>query len=187
MTIRFATPADTAAVLDIYAPYITQSAISFEYDVPSVAEFAERIRLIQQQFPFLVAEQDGRLLGYAYGSRHAERIAYQWSVNTSVYVHPDGQRQGIARRLYTTLFAYLRHQGYYTAFAGITLPNLKSESFHQTMGFQRIGTYANTGYKFGEWHSVAWLQLALQPYSSSPVPPIPITQLIASGIDLPTE
>lgn len=177
MTIRFATSADVPAILAIYAPFITGSTITFEYDVPTVAEFTERVQAIQQQFPYLVAEIDGRLLGYAYASKHRDRAAYQWSVETSVYVHPDGHRKGIARQLYNTLFDLLRRQGYYNAYAGITLPNHKSESFHRSFDFEHIGTYTNIGYKLGAWHSVSWFQLPLQPYQTNPPVPIPITQL----------
>ena len=174
MNIRFATPADTPAILETYAPYITHSIITFEYDVPSVAEFAERIRIVQQQLPYLVAEVDGQIMGYAYASKHRDRMAYQWSVDTSVYVHPDGHRQGIARQLYTTLFELLRRQGYYNVYAGITLPNPKSEAFHSTMGFEPVGIYTNVGYKMGAWHDVVWLQLALKPHQLDPIPPTPI-------------
>lgn len=177
MITRFATLADAPAILAIYAPYITGSTITFEYDVPPVAEFAERIRTIQQQLPYLVAESDGQVLGYAYASKHRDRTAYQWSVETSVYVHPDGHRQGIARQLYSHLFELLRRQGYFNAYAGITLPNHKSESFHRSLGFEHIGTYSNIGYKLGAWHSVAWFQLALQSYQLNPTRPVSITQL----------
>lgn len=177
MNVRFATPADAPAILDIYGPYITGSTITFEYDVPTVAEFTERIRTIQQQLPYLVAEVDGKLLGYAYASRHRDRIAYQWSADTSVYVHPDGHRKGVARQLYTTLFDLLRRQGYYNAYAGITLPNVPSEAFHRSFGFEPVGVYAHVGYKFGAWHSVVWLQLSLQSHQLNPVPPISVREL----------
>lgn len=177
MTIRFADPTDAADLVAIYGFYVTESVISFEYDVPTVAEFASRIRTIQQQFPYLIAELDGRLVGYAYASQHNDRTAYQWSANTSVYIHPDSHRRGTARQLYTRLFELLCQQGYYNVFAGITLPNPKSEAFHQAMGFERIGTYQNSGYKLGAWHSVAWFQRLLQPYPANPVPPVPIGQL----------
>ncbi len=177
MTIRFATPADAAALLRIYAPYVRNTTISFEYQVPSVDEFAERIQTIQQQLPYLVAEADGRVLGYAYAGRHRDRMAYQWSVDTSVYVHPDGHGRGIARHLYTRLFDLLRQQGYYNAYAGVTLPNLPSENFHRAMGFAHIGTYPQVGYKMGAWHDVAWFRLTLQPHELSPSPPLLIGQL----------
>ncbi|GAB2563384.1 arsinothricin resistance N-acetyltransferase ArsN1 family B [Spirosoma aerophilum] len=178
MTIRFATPDDAPAMLAIYAPYITGTTITFEYEVPTVAEFTRRIEAIHQQYPYLVAEVNGEILGYAYASKHRDRPAYQWSVETSVYVHPVGHRQGIARQLYTMLFEFLYRQGYYNAYAGITMPNPKSEAFHQTMGFEFIGTYDNIGFKMGAWHSVAWFQRTLQPHPVNPAIPLPISQLL---------
>jgi phosphinothricin acetyltransferase len=177
MTIRFATLADAPALLAIYAPYITDSFVSFEYEVPSLAEFTQRIDAIQQQLPYLVAEVAGRVLGYAYASKHRDRMAYQWSVDTSVYIHPDGHRQGIGRQLYGHLFDLLRQQGYYNVYAGITLPNPSSEAFHRAIGFELVGTYRNVGYKMGAWRSVSWFQLTLQPYPINPVPPVPVHQL----------
>ena len=177
MIIRFATPADVPAILAIYAPFVTDTAITFEYEVPSIAEFEARIAKIQQQYPYLVAEVNGRVLGYTYASVHRARTAYQWSVETSVYIHPDGHRQGIGRQLYTRLFDVLRQQGYYNAYAGAISPNPQSELFHRSMGFEHVGTYSNIGFKMGNWHSVAWFQLTLQPYSSNPFPPTPIGEL----------
>ena len=171
MTIRTATPTDAPHILSIYTPFITDTTVSFEYTVPTVAEFTQRIQTIQQRLPYLVAESDGRVLGYAYASPHRDRAAYQWSVDTSVYIHPDEHRQGIARQLYTTLFDLLRRQGFHNAYAGITLPNPASEAFHRSMGFEPVGIYKNVGYKFGAWHSVEWLQLALQPHETNPLPP----------------
>lgn len=178
MTIRFATPADAPAILAIYGTYILESTITFEYEVPAVEEFAGRIRVIQQQYPFLVAESEERVLGYAYATRHNERMAYQWSVNTSVYVLPEAHRKGIGRSLYAALFELLRRQGYHNAFAGITRPNPESEALHRAFGFELIGTYTNTGYKFGAWHSVSWFQLVLQPYTAEPAPPVSVNQIL---------
>lgn len=178
MIIRLAKSVDIPAILAIYAPFITDSTTSFEYEVPTLAEFTDRVTTIQQQFPYLVVEVDGRVLGYAYASVHRARTAYQWSVETSVYIHPDGHRQGLARQLYTTLFSLLRRQGYYNAYAGITLPNPASEAFHQSMGFEPVGVYRNIGYKMGAWHSVVWLQLSLQPHVPEPAMPVSINQLI---------
>ena len=178
MTIRFATPDDAPVILAIYAPFITESSVSFEYEVPTVAEFTSRIQTVQQQLPYLVAESDGRVLGYSYASKHRDRTAYQWSVETTVYVHPDGHRQGIARQLYTILFDFLRRQGYYSAYAGITLPNAKSVGFHQAMDFEPVGVYENIGYKMGVWHDVGWFQRMIQPYQVDPAAPLPIGQLL---------
>ena len=171
MLIRAATLADTPAILSIYAPFVLNTIVSLEYDVPTVAEFAQRIETIQKRLPYLVAEQDGRIMGYAYASVHRERAGYQWSVDASVYLHPDAHRQGVGRQLYTTLFALLRRQGFYNVYAGITLPNPASEAFHRAMGFEPVGVYRNVGYKFGAWHSVEWLQMTLQPHEPEPVLP----------------
>lgn len=177
MTIRFAKLTDAPAILGIYAPYITDTPVTFEYIVPTLSEFSERIDLIQQQFPYLVAEEDGKILGYAYASRHRDRIAYQWSVEASVYIHPSGHRRGIARTLYATLFDLLRKQGYFNVYAGITMPNEPSEAFHQAMGFSLIGVYPNIGYKQGKWHDVCWYQLALQNHEDVPAKPSPIRRI----------
>jgi phosphinothricin acetyltransferase len=178
MTIRFATLADAPILLAIYAPYVTDSFISLEYYVPSLTEFTRRIVTIQQQLPYLVAEVDGRILGYAYASKHHDRAGYQWSVDTSVYIHADGHRQGIGRQLYDRLLALLRRQGYYNVYAGITVPNAKSEFFHRSMGFELVGTYQNVGYKMGAWRSVSWFQFTLQPYPLEPVPPVSIHGIV---------
>ncbi|MBC7569604.1 MAG: N-acetyltransferase [Spirosoma sp.] len=177
MTIRAATSADASAMLAIYAPFVLNTTFSFEYTVPTVAGFAQRIETIRERFPYLVAEQDGRIMGYAYASAHRDRAAYQWSVDTSVYIHPDAHRQGMARQLYTTLFDLLRRQGMYNVYAGITLPNPASEAFHRSMGFRPVGVYENVGFKFGAWHSATWLQMALQPHEPDPVPPMLFSDL----------
>ena len=177
--LRLATADDADALLAIYAAYIDHTAITFEYEAPSRGEFAGRIRTIVAQLPWLVHEQDGRVTGYA--SRHRDRVAYQWSVETSVYIHPDCHRQGIARSLYETLFALLRQQGYHNAYAGITLPNPKSEQFHQSMGFAPVGVYQKVGYKLGRWHDVGWYHLTLQPHADKPVAPRPVGEVWKMG------
>ena len=175
--LRLATAADADALLAIYAAYIDQTAITFEYEAPSRSEFAGRIRTILAQLPWLVHEQEGRVTGYAYASRHRDRVAYQWSVETSVYIHPDCHRLGIARSLYKALFALLRQQGYHNAYAGITLPNPKSELFHRSMGFVPVGVYQKVGYKLGRWHDVGWYHLVLQPHADQPVTPRPVGEV----------
>jgi phosphinothricin acetyltransferase len=178
--LRLATADDADALLAIYAAYIDHTAITFEYEAPSRGEFAGRIRSILAQLPWLVHEQDGRVTGYAYASRHRDRVAYQWSVETSVYIHPDCHRQGIARSLYEALFALLRQQGYHNAYAGITLPNPKSEQFHQSMGFVPVGVYQKVGYKLGCWHDVGWYHLTLQPHAEHPVAPRPVGEVVGT-------
>ncbi|MBA3531158.1 MAG: N-acetyltransferase [Ardenticatenales bacterium] len=170
-TIRLATPNDAEAILAIYAPIVQHSVISFEFSPPRLETMQQRIQSLSEQFPWLVLEQESHLLGYAYASRHSERAAYQWATNVSVYVHAEARRQGVAQRLYTSLFAILRAQGFYLACAGITLPNPASVALHESVGFEPVGVYREVGYKFGAWHDVGWWQHTLQPRVADPRPP----------------
>jgi phosphinothricin acetyltransferase len=160
--IRSATEADAPALLAVYAPYVEHTAISFETEVPSPAEFAARIAKAATGWAWLVAEADGECLGYAYGCRHRERAAYRWSVETSAYVAQMYHRQGVARALYTELLTQLTRLGYCNAYAGVTLPNEASLALHRTLGFEPVGVFRRIGYKFGVWHDVAWFQRALR-------------------------
>jgi len=161
-TIRTATAADAAGLLAIYAPFVEHTAVSFETVVPSVEEFAARIEKANSRWAWLVAERERALLGYAYGSTHRERAAYRWSVETSAYVDPRFQRQGLGRGLYLALFDALAGQGYCNAFAGATLPNDASIALHRSLGFEPIGVFKSIGRKFGAWHDVAWMQRRLR-------------------------
>lgn len=161
-TIRPARAADAAALLAIYAPFAERTAVSFETAAPSVEEFAARIDRSNSRWAWLVAERDGTLLGYAYGSTHRERAAYRWSVETSAYVDPRFQRRGIGRQLYVALLALLADKGYCNAFAGITLPNDASVALHRSIGFEPIGVFESVGWKLGAWQDVAWLQRRLR-------------------------
>ncbi len=169
--IREATLADAAPIQAIYAAIVRDTVISFEIDPPTVSEMEARMQAVQQRFPWLVCEVDGVVVGYVYASPHHERAAYQWSVNVSVYIHPDHHRRGIGRALYTSLFALLRLQGIYNAYAGITLPNPGSVGIHEAMGFEPVGIYRHVGYKFGAWHDVGWWSLDLQTPVPQPSPP----------------
>ena len=160
--VRSAGPADAAAIAEIYRPYVTDSCVSFELEPPDEAEMARRVEKVIEWAPWLVCEVDGRVVGYAYASRHRERAAYQWSVEVSAYVRPEVQRGGIARLLYDELFAFLVRQGFYSAFAGITLPNDASVAFHLSMGFTLVGVFHKIGFKHGRWHDVGWYERALQ-------------------------
>jgi L-amino acid N-acyltransferase YncA len=177
LRFRFAEDHDAAAVQAIYAPYCESSVVSFETKAPSVEEIGQRIRKISEQFPWIVGEFDHRVLGYAYGSRHSERAAYQWSVDATIYVSPLAQRTGLGRGLYTSLFQILALQGYYKAYAGITLPNPASVGLHEAMSFKPVGIYRGVGYKLGGWHDVGWWQLSLQPESEEPAPPRSIREI----------
>jgi phosphinothricin acetyltransferase len=160
--IRTATAADATVLREIYRPYVETTAISFELDVPSIEEFQQRISVAVAGWSWLVAEVDGRQVGYAYASAHRKREAYRSSVETSAYVHEDYQRQGIGRALYTQLLSELCERGFRSAFAGITLPNDASIGFHESLGFERIGVFPRVGRKFGAWHDVAWFYRSIQ-------------------------
>ena len=153
---------DAAAVAAIYAPYVEETAISFEETPPAAVEMAARIEKARSRWQWLVAEQDGVVVGYAYGSQHRERAAYRWSVEVSAYVDRHCHRQGIGRALYGALLPELADKGFCTAFAGMTLPNESSARLHEAMGFLPIGTFRSIGWKFGRWHDVAWCQRTLR-------------------------
>lgn len=172
---RLAVPTDAAAIAEIYRPAVVERATSFEIDPPDAEEMATRIESCLARFPWLVAEERGVILGYAYASQHRVRAAYQWSVDVSAYVSDRTHRRGIGRSLYETLFRILALQGYRNAYAGITLPNEASEGFHRALGFTTVGIYRGVGYKLGRWHDVLWLERALAPRDDTP--PIPTIDL----------
>lgn len=149
-------------MLAIYAPYVEASVISFEQEVPSIEEYAERVSKYLAGWGGVVAEVEGQVVGYAYGSAHRERAAYKWSVETTVYVQAGQQRAGIGRRLYQVLLPTLANAGYCNAYAGVALPNQASVGLHLAAGFVPIGTFPRVGYKFGQWHDVAWFHLPLR-------------------------
>lgn len=175
--IRLATTADAGGILAIYAPYIASTSFTFETEVPSVADFAGRIEHYLQNWPWLVCEVNGTIAGYAYASRYRERAAYQWSVESSVYVHDDFQRAGVAKALYDALFDILRKQGFRNVYAVINLPNDKSVVFHERCGFSYFATYEQVGYKLGQWKNVGWWRLVLNEFGPEPAPPVPFAQL----------
>ncbi len=180
VTLRPAAGDDAAAILDIYAPVVRDTAASFEVKPPSVTEMQARVQTILADYPWLVAERDGRILGYAYASRHRRRPAYQWVVETSIYVHPDARRQGLAARLYTALFDILQLQGLYKAYAVITLPGLSSVGLHESLGFRQFAVYKAVGFKLGAWRDVGWWERVLRPAQHPPEAPIPFSVLAAS-------
>jgi L-amino acid N-acyltransferase YncA len=158
VTVREATPHDAAACAAIYAPYVTDTAISFEEVPPGAAEMAARIA---GAVLWLVLEDAGRVVGYAYAASFHTRAAYRWACEVSVYLERGRERRGGGRALYEALLAALRDRGYLMAVAGMTLPNPASEGFHRSLGFEPVGTYRRIGYKHGAWHDVAWTQKQL--------------------------
>lgn len=163
MLIRSADPdADSAAIATIYAETGIVSVSSLEEIAPDEDAMAGRIRAIRGRFPWLVAERDGVITGYAYASEHRWRSAYRWAVDVTVYVSPAHHRQGVGRALYGRLLPALARQGFYAACAGITLPNAASVGLHEAFGFELVGVYRNIGHKFGRWCSVGWYQAQLR-------------------------
>jgi len=159
--VRVATEADAKAVAAIYAPYVAQTAISFEEGPPSQSEMAERIAATLKTHPFLVHDNGQGVAGYAYAGPHAGRPAYRWSCNVTVYVASGRTHQGIGRALYAELLDILKAQGFHSVFAGIALPNAASVGLHEAMGFVHLGTYREVGFKNGCWHDVGWWRLGL--------------------------
>jgi L-amino acid N-acyltransferase YncA len=177
LTIRPAIEADADQIAAIYAPYVRDTAISFEVVPPSADEIRARLAAVTAVYPWLICADSGAVLGYAYASRHRERAAYQWSVDVSVYIRADRHRRGIGRALYTSLLRLVAAQGLCTAYAGITLPNAPSVALHEGLGFQPVGVYRAVGHKLGAWHDVGWWDRALQVRPPSPAPPRPVGAL----------
>ena len=173
-TIREAAESDAAALLDIYAPYIRDTAITFEYDVPTAEEFAARIADILKTHPYLVCEQDGKPVGYAYAHRIRERAAYDWAAELSIYLAPEAQGQGVGTALYQCLTDLLVLQQMRVLYGCVTLPNGKSQKLHEKLGFAPVGVWHGAGWKFGRWHDVGWLEKRLGgDGAAQPVIPFP--------------
>ena len=178
ITIRTATLSDAQALLNIYSPYVEHTAITFEYDVPSVEEFASRIKNTLQKYPYLVAEKNGRLLGYAYASPFHERPAYDWAVETSIYMDQNIKHQGIGRRLHDALEDALRSQGILNMNACIAYPPEEDEyldknsvEFHTHMGYRLVGEFYKCGYKFHRWYNMVWMEKMIGNHLSDQKPP----------------
>ena len=159
--IRFATVADVPAILAIYAPYVKNTAISFEYSVPTLEEFTARFDTITAQFPWLVWEEDGQVLGYAYAAAPFERAAFSWCAEPSIYLCPQIQGKGIGRKLYEALEKLLRCQGYRTLYAIVTTDNTPSIAFHKAVGYRHLADFPNCGFKLDRWHGITWLEKSL--------------------------
>jgi L-amino acid N-acyltransferase YncA len=166
MRIRDADPErDAAGCAEIYAPVVAETAISFEESAPGAEEMARRMRA---GYDWLVAEESGTVIGYAYATQHRARAAYRWAVDVTAYVDPGHRRRGVARDLYAALFERLRARGYRVACAGVSLPNEASVGLHRAMGFAEVGIYRRIGWKLGKWHDVMWFQLDLAPGAPDP-------------------
>jgi phosphinothricin acetyltransferase len=170
--IRVASPDDAEAIAAIYAPHVTRGVASFEESAPDAGEMRARMAKVAGDYPWLVADEDGAVLGYAYACQFRERPAYRWAVETTVYVADGAQRRGVGQLLYRALIEALRKQGFTQAIAAISLPNDASIKLHELVGFKRAGVYREVGWKQGRWVDVGlWqLQLADPPSGSPPEP-----------------
>lgn len=176
-SVRKASPEDAPALLAIYAPYVENTAITFEYEVPAVEEFRNRIANTLTRYPHLVAEKDGEILGYAYASAFKTRAAYSWSVETSIYVKHNMQHSGVGTVLYRELENYLSRQNICNLCACIAYPNPSSVAFHERFGYIQVAHFHKSGYKNGQWIDMIWMEKELCPHSNPPLPFIPFPEI----------
>ena len=181
--IRVATEDDAAGMLEIYAPFILNSGITQETEVPSVEDFQQRVISNLEERPWLVCEINNEVAGYAYAGKHRDRKGYQWCTEPSVYISEKYFGVGVAIALYTALFDILKLQGYVNAYAVITLPNDRSIAFHKKFGFEYLTTYKKIGYKLGQWHDVGWMQYEINSHKENPGDPIRFPQIDKRVID----
>lgn len=182
--IRLAMEADLPAILGIYAPYVEGSTYSFEYTVPTPDGFAQRFWSTTAQFPWLVWEEAGVVLGYAYGSLPFERAAYAWSGEVSIYLAPAIQGKGLGHKIYDALEALMALQGYRVLYAIITSENIASIAFHEALGYRVVGRFSGCGLKFGRWLGVSWMQKNLNSVGIPSVPPCPWRDFVQSDRNL---
>lgn len=175
--IRMANESDSEEILGIYAPYIKNTVITFEYDIPTIDEFKSRIRKISKDYPYLVCTLNDKIIGYAYSYRHKERAAYKWNVELSVYINNAYLNYGIGKAFYTALIEISKLQNIQNIYGGVTCNNINSEKLHEYFGFKKLGVYHNTGYKFGKWHDVAWFEKSINEYYGDPKPLLSIKEI----------
>jgi phosphinothricin acetyltransferase len=171
--LRIAKASDAGQIAAIYRPYVETTAVSFEEAPPSAEEIEAKIAAVGSIFPFIVFEEGGEILGYAYATRYRERAAYRWSLEDSVYVRGDSVGRGIGRALLGALVGLLRELGYVKIYAVITPPNLPSVRLHESFGFEPLGRFADTAFKLGEWQAIDWMELTLREPPVLPGEPIP--------------
>ena len=178
--LRLATPSDGPACAGIYEPYVTGTCISFELTAPDGTEIGARIARTVERLPWVVAEVDGLVRGYAYAGRFRDRPAYDWTAETTVYVERAFQGHGIGRAAMGAVLAILRLQGFHMAVAGVTPPNPGSVALHLALGFERVGLFEEVGWKDGGWHGVEFFGLELSRSESSPKPVRPLPEIAGS-------
>lgn len=184
LTIRMAKAEDARELLDIYTPYVTDTAITFEYDIPTVEEFTERIRTTLQKYPYILAISEDTILGYAYASPFKARAAYDWAVETTIYLKQGCQGKGVGKQLYSALENILKKQNILNLNACIAYTSTQdsfltdtSTRFHEHLGYRKVGHFTQCGYKFGTWYDMIWMEKLLGEHPDKPQPVIPITDL----------
>lgn len=184
LNIRMATEADAQDILKIYAPYVINTAISFEYEVPSVKEFAGRINRTLKKYPYLTVVENGQIIGYAYAGAFKSREAYDWAVETTIYLRQDCRGRGIGKKLYLALENILKKQNILNLNACIAYTSEEDEHlnntstyFHHHLGYQQVGHFSKCGYKFGNWYDMIWMEKIIGEHSEIPKPVIPIPVL----------
>ena len=181
--IRTVQLSDAEAILKVYAPFITDTCISFEYVVPSVEEFAQRIASISAEYPYIVLEEDGEIVGYAYSHRYLERVAYSWDVEVTIYLAPKVQGKGLGVILYDTLEKLMALQNIKNLYSCITGDNVHSIEMHRSMGYELIGTFPKAGFKHDSWLDVVWMAKAIGEKENAPLPFVPFAEVEASKIE----
>ena len=177
MNIRIANLEDSKELVSIYKYYVENTAITFEYDVPSIEEFSKRIKDTLRKYPYLVAEENNKIYGYAYASAFKSRQAYDWAVETSIYVKNGDSRHGVGTLLYNELEKYLKMQNIINVNACIAYPNEKSEEFHKKFGYKTIAHFTKCGYKFGKWHDMIWMEKFIGEHTDIPKNVVPFSEL----------
>lgn len=184
VTIRTAELGDAKRLLEIYTPYVEHTAITFEYVVPTLEEFRDRIAHTLQRYPYLVAELDGRIVGYTYVGAFKERAAYDWAVETSIYVDREVRRQGIGRKLYDVIEELLRAMHIINLNACIGYPKAEDEyltknsvQFHEHLGYRWVGEFHDCGYKFGRWYNMVWMEKVIGEHPDNPEPVRPFEEV----------
>lgn len=183
MNLQLIQEEDISEVLNIYAPYVKNTAITYEYDVPSPKTFSERVHHYTEQYPWIVAKEQGKIEGYAYASVYRSREAYQWGCELSVYLCPEARGKRLGKRLYSALMDLLTLQGYYTVYGVISLPNDSSIALHERLGFSLEGIQRKCGFKLGQWHDAAIMSKVLQDYSVPSGPPKSICDLDPESVN----
>ena len=188
--LRIATPSDAEAILKIYAYYVENTVITFEYDVPELAEFRGRIENTLKRYPYIVAEHEGEVVGYAYLGAFVGRKAYDWSAETTIYLANDRKKMGLGRIMYQALENLAKAQNIINLNACIGYPEVEDEylnknsaQFHAHLGYDMVGEFHKCGFKFGRWYDMVWMEKMIGEHGSEPAPLIPFPQLDAETVE----